>query len=117
MTENDIKLALQELVDLTLSGRSLDAFDKFYADNLDRADLDGALVVGKAQIREGQVELGNKITAVRTFECPGVVVSGNRAFVTWHADYDHADFGTVHVREVAVQDWENGKIVRERFYA
>ena len=115
MTENEIKRNLQELVDLTLSGKSLDAFDKFYAEDLEKTDLDGKLVKGKAANRRLGEILISKITALRTFTCPGIIVSGNRSFVAWHVDYDHADLGPIHAHEIAIQDWENGKIVREVF--
>ena len=34
----------------------------------------------------------------------------------WHFDYTHSDWGPVKYDQVAVQRWEDGKIVHERFY-
>lgn len=114
MTEQAIKAAVAELTDLTLNGNGMDAFDKFYADDLEKADVDGKLITGKAANRQAGLDLLGKITAWRDFSYRGSVVSGNRAFVIWHLDFDHADLGPTELNEVAIQDWENGKIVRER---
>lgn len=116
MTEQEIQTAVAELADLTVHGKSLDAFEKFYADDLEKADVDGVVVRGKAANRQAGLDLLSKITAVRDFSCRGSVVSGHRAFVTWHIDFDHADFGPTEFNEVAIQDWQDGKIVRERIF-
>lgn len=116
MTEQEIQTAVAELADLTVQGKSIDAFEKFYADDLDKTDVDGVVVNSKAANRQAGLDLISKITAVRDFSCRGTVVSGNRAFVIWHVDFDHADLGPTVFNEVAIQDWQDGKIVRERFF-
>lgn len=116
MTEQEIQTAVAELVDLTVQGKSMDAFEKFYADDLEKADVDGVVVNGKAANRQVGLDLISKITAVRDFSCRGSVVSGSRAFVIWHIDFDHTDFGPTVFNQVAIQDWQDGKIKRERFF-
>lgn len=101
---------------MTEQGHSMDAFEKFYADNLDKADVDGVVVLGKEANRQVGYELLSKVQQVRRFEFRGCIVTGNRAFVVWYIDIDHADFGPIVFNQVAIQDWENGKIVKERFY-
>lgn len=115
MTEQDIQTAVSELTTLTVQGKSMDAFEKFYAENLEKADVDGVVVHGKAANRQIGYDLLAKITAVRDFSYRGSVVSGNRAFVVWYIDFDHADLGPTVLNQVAIQDWEDGKIIRERF--
>ena len=34
----------------------------------------------------------------------------------WRYDYTHAEWGEVKYEQVAVRHWENGQIVKERFY-
>lgn len=116
MTEQEIQTAVAELVELTTAGKAMDAFEKFYADTIDKADLDGVVAVGKAVNRQIGLDLIAKITATREFSCRGTVVSGNRAFIIWYIDFDHADFGPLIFNEVAIQDWKDGQIVRERFF-
>jgi len=54
---------------------------------------------------------------VRDFTAVGKVVTGNRSFLVWFLDYDHADDGPVKLTEVAIQDWHDGKIIREQYVA
>ena len=56
-----------------------------------------------------------KVTAMRTYADDGYVVSGNRAFVVWRLDIDHAEWGTMNMTQVAIQEWKDGRIVREKF--
>ena len=57
----------------------------------------------------------SKVTAMRTYANDGYVVSGNRAFVVWRLDIDHAEWGTMNMTQVAIQEWKDGRIVREKF--
>lgn len=117
MSEQQISTALNELVLLVSEGKPMEAFEKFYADDLEKTDLDGVLVQGKNKSREIGLKLLSKVTAVRDFSHVGTVIKGNRSFLIWSLDFDHADNGPVKVVEVAIQDWEDGKIIRERFIA
>lgn len=115
MTEQAIQTAIAELSGLALQGKGLEAFDTFYADHLERTEVDGTVVQGKAANRQAGMDLVAKITAWRDFSYRGSVISGSRAFVVWHLDFDHTDWGPTKLNEVAIQDWQDGKIVRERF--
>jgi DNA end-binding protein Ku len=54
-------------------------------------------------------------SAKRTFACDGYVISGNKAYIVYRIDLDHADWGRFNVNEVAIQEWANGKVQHERF--
>ncbi len=117
MTEQQIAASLQELTALVGEGKPLEAFEKFYHEDLEKTDLDGVVVVGKDNSRQiGQVLL-SKVTAIRDFTPIGTVIRGDRSFLIWSLDFDHADNGPVKVVQVAIQDWKDGKIIRERFIA
>ena len=45
----------------------------------------------------------------------GYAISGNKAFIVYRIDADHAEWGTMKMSEVAIQEWSNGKVVREKF--
>ncbi|MBC8041812.1 MAG: nuclear transport factor 2 family protein [Rhizobacter sp.] len=117
MAEKDILTALDELVRLGAEGKPMDAFDKFYHDDLERTELDGSTIVGKVKNREAAVQLLSKVTAFRDFSRVGQLVRGDRSFLVWSVDLDHADNGQLKVVEVAIQDWKDGKIIREKFVA
>lgn len=117
MTESEIANALDELVELVQQGKPMEAFEKFYGENLDKADLDGKVVLGKEANRKVGYELLSKVRSVRDFSRVGQVIRDNRSFLVWSLDFDHEEQGRINVIQVAIQDWENGKIVKERFYA
>ena len=116
-TEQEITTAISELVSLVSAGRPMEAFEKFYHDDLEKTDLDGIPHKGKAENERIGLELLSKVTAIRDFTCVGSVVKGNRSFLVWSLDFDHADNGPIKVTQVAIQDWQDGKIIRERFIA
>lgn len=118
MTEQQIATALDELIAMVASGKTAEAFDKFYHEDLEKTDfLSGNTVKGKAANEKANQELLSKITALRALSAIGKIVKGNRSFLVWWVDIDHADRGAVQVAEVAIQEWQDGRIIRERFFA
>jgi ketosteroid isomerase-like protein len=49
------------------------------------------------------------------FRLVSVVVEGNRAVLNWIFDYTTADGRRYRMDEIAVQTWQDGKIVHERY--
>ncbi|MBC7887309.1 MAG: nuclear transport factor 2 family protein [Ferruginibacter sp.] len=116
MTAQQITAAIDELVSLAVEGKWETAFEKFYHKDLQKTDLDGTVVNGKAANFENGKIFSSKISNVRDFSNAGKIVKGNRSFLVWSLDFDVAG-EPFKVVEVAIQDWEEGKIIRERFFA
>ncbi|WP_309640265.1 SnoaL-like domain-containing protein [Flavobacterium sp.] len=116
MTEHEITTALDELIGLVAEGQALQAYEKFYHEDIQKIDLDGTLQQGKETLLKNGVEALSIITDVRDFSAVGKIVKGNRSFLVWSIDLDNTN-GTLKVVEVAVQDWKDGKIISERFFA
>ena len=51
----------------------------------------------------------SKIKAGRTYVCDGYVISDNKAFIVYRIDADHAEWGTLNMSEVAIQEWSERK--------
>jgi hypothetical protein len=116
MTEQEITIAVDELIALVAEGKPLEAYEKFYHQDIQKIDLDGVLQSGKETLIKNGTEALSIITEVRDFSAVGRIVKGNRSFLVWSIDLDNTQ-GTLNVVEVAVQDWKDGKIISERFYA
>ena len=116
-TEQHITATLDELVALMAAGKAMEASDIFYHEELEKTDLDGITHYGKAENLRVGAELLSKVVSVRDFSAVGKIVKGNRSFLVWSLDFDHADNGPVKVTEVAIQDWQDGNIFRERYVA
>ena len=117
MTEQEISKKLDELIALVADAKPMDAFAKFYHPDLEKSDLDGVVHKGKKENEKIGYELLSKVKHIRDFTAVGKVIKGNRSFLVWSLDFDHADNGKVEVTQVAIQDWKDGLIVRERFIA
>jgi len=117
-----LRESVDELNAKILQGEVLNAFDQFYAQNVVMCEIGGEPRVGKEACREYEVQWVNGIRAFHAAEVKNVSVDERSdgtgvAFVEWfmHFDHDFAD-GEVKSEQVAVQEWENGQIVRETFY-
>ncbi|MFT5143369.1 MAG: hypothetical protein ACI80V_002301 [Rhodothermales bacterium] len=108
---------VSNLNDMIRAGQILDAFDKFYAQNVVMADNFTGDRVGFDAARAFEVSFVENLTEFRGAEVLEVAVDENAglAFVKWHFDYTHKEWGVMDYVQVSVQKWENGKIVHERF--
>lgn len=115
MSTEQITAAVDELISLALEGKWELAFEKFYDPDIEKTDLDGIPVKGWQKNVENGRAFTSKISNVREFSCAGRVVKGDRSFVVWSFDFD-VDGNPFKVVEVAIQDWQEGKIIRERYF-
>ena len=115
MSAQTLKPAVEDLIAKVVGGKALEAFDRYYADDVTMQENEQAPRVGKAACRAFEADFLSKIKAVRTYVCDGYVISGNKAFIVYRIDADHADWGPMKMSEVAIQEWSNGKVVREKF--
>jgi hypothetical protein len=117
MTTQQIEIAVEEIVALALSGKGAEAWEKFYHPDVEKIDLDGTSIQSKEKVLAANQSLLSNITEVRTYAHVGSLVKGNRSFIVWDVDFDVKGSGTIKTTEVCIQDWEDGKIIKERFFA
>lgn len=118
-------MTLREKVDalnaMILQGQILDAFEKFYAEDVVMQDNTKPPRIGKDANREFETQFVNGLTAFRGAEIKGVAVEAEDdnngiAFIEWYMDFTHSAWGDLIQQQVAVQRWKDGQIVHERFY-
>ena len=112
----DLKTLVDELNQMILEGKILDAFEKFYAEDVVMQDNDFPQRVGKELNRQYENDFVNGLTEFRGAKVVNTLISDGIAVVEWWFDYTHKDFGTRNYTQVAVQRWKNGQIVEEKFY-
>ena len=118
-----VEAAEVELNRMLIEGHAREAFERFYADDVVIQENTSPPVVGKDANREREKQFlasvkewkGLSITAL------GVSPEGNDSgtgvsFLEYDFDFINQDDEPVRYEQVAVQTWENGKIVSERFY-
>ncbi len=115
MTRIEIEKSLKDLNDLVLSGKALDAFEKYYHEEVSMQENHFPPTVSKEANRERELQFYKDVTAFREAKVEGLAVGDDISYVTWHYDYTHAQWGVRNYTQVSVQHWKDGKIIHEQF--
>lgn len=113
---SDIKSMVEDLNNMILQGKAMEAFEKYYADDVVMQENNYPPTVGKDANRERELVFFSNITAFRGAEIHDVAVGDNVSMVVSSMDYTHKEYGDRNNTQVAVQHWKDGKIVSERFF-
>lgn len=108
--------SVAEVNDLIIQGKGLEAFEKYYGDNVSMQENDLPPTVGKAENRAREVEFYSNVLEFRIAKPLKVAIGEGVSMVEWKYDYTHKAWGEREYLQVAVQLWEDGKIVKEKFY-
>lgn len=111
-----LKELVEDLNSMILKGQILEAFEKYYADDVVMQENEQPPTVGKDLNREREKQFLANVTEFRGAEVKAVAVGDNVSMVEWFYDYTHKEWGKITHHQVAVQRWKDGKIVHERFY-
>ena len=113
---SDIRASVEDLNNGILSGRLLEVFDKYYADNcvMSENGAEDPNRVGKAKNRAYEEYFVNnaKFHGARV---DSVIVDGDNAAITWWMDIEMGG-NRFQRTQVAVQSWKDGQIVKETFF-
>ena len=97
------------------TGKLLEGFERYYADDVVMSENGTDERVGKAANREYEVAFVEGVT-FHGAEVGAVVVDGDHAAVEWTFDLTPNGGERVLQRQVSLQTWKDGQIVREVFY-
>ena len=107
---------VQAVIDGILTGKILETFDAYYADDVVMSENKKDERVGKAANREYELKFLENIQEFHGAQVGRVIVEGDNAAVEWTFDVTFKGGNRVVMQQVAVQTWKNGKINREDFY-
>ena len=100
---------------MIVAGKSVDALKKFYAENVVAQENDDAERVGRDSWIESRRQMENATTKFSARVLANAA-SSDVSFSEWEYDIELEGMGAMHIIQVAVRRWKDGKIVRERFY-
>jgi len=108
---------VHDLTHMIEEGWILDAFEKYYADDVVMQEVEQEPRPGKEANRayeEAWVSGLKRITITQK----GIAINEEtgRVYVEAHYDFDHETWGHLSYDQVAAQRWEDGTIVEETFY-
>ena len=105
-----------DLNDLLLQGKDLEAIETFYDDEVEVQENDCKPLKGKQKAIEAKKTFLSEIAEVNCVKPLKVAVGEKTTMVEWHLSYQLREGKQREFTQVAVQEWEAGRIVREKFY-
>ncbi|MEM6393492.1 MAG: SnoaL-like domain-containing protein [Planctomycetota bacterium] len=106
---------IHELLEYIQQGRIMDAMREFYADDVVMEEPAYGTTAGLQANLDREQQFVDSVKQFKGFTAKVAVGEGFSAYENT-MDWVDQDGNDVHVEQVAVQDWKDGKIVRERFY-
>ncbi len=113
-----IKEDVKELNDMILKGQVMEAFEKFYADDVVMQENSGELRVGKDICREFEKKFMESVEEFHGMKLNASAFSndGEIAMNYWDMDVTFKGGKRKKSSQVSVQKWKDDKIVKERFF-
>lgn len=96
---------VNDLNNMILQGKVLDAFESFYANNVTMQENENVVTVGKDACRLNEEVFVNGLTDFRKVAVKNVLISDNISVVEWDFDFTHKDWGKRTYTQVSVQRW------------
>jgi len=107
---------ISDLNNLVLQGKVLEAFDKYYHDDVVMQENENTPTIGKTANKKREEEFFSSITEFRSAKPLKISTGEGFTMVQWHYDYTHKDWGVRNYTQVSVQEWKDGKIISEQFF-
>ncbi len=105
----------RQLNAMIAEGKILEAFDRFYADDVVMQENGNEPSVGKGPNRKKEEEFLESIETFHGAELGATAVEGDVSFAEWVFDVTFKGSERSKLDQVAVRRWQDGKVVHERF--
>jgi hypothetical protein len=116
---NDMQQLFEKITDLNtlvLQGRTMEAFETYYHEDVVMQENQLEPTIGKAANRSREEAFLAAVTEFRKGVPLHVTVGENVTAVVWQYDYTHKDWGARNYTQVSVQQWKDGQIIHEQFF-
>ena len=115
-TATSVEQLDKQLNDDVLSGKIMEAFEKYYADDVVMQENSEEPRKGKEANRKAEEEFMASVEAFNGASVKSSAVNGDVTFSEWEMDITFKGGHRVKMNQVAVRKWKNGKIAHERFF-
>lgn len=112
----DIKPLDDQLNEMILTGKAMEGFEAFYADDVVMQENMAPATEGKAANREREIAFFTSVEAFHGAQLLATAVNGDVSFGEIHMDVTFRGGARVLMAQAYVRRWKDGKIVHERFY-
>ncbi len=107
---------LEDLFAYIREGRILDAINEFYAEDAAMQENDQPPTVGRKANFEREKQFISTVKEWRRFDVTAKGVGDDVTFYETVMDWVATDGTPVHVEQVVVSKWRDGRIIHERYY-
>jgi hypothetical protein len=111
-----LETLINQLNEMVLEGRTMEAFEKFYSDDVIMQENGQTPTVGKNANRVREEDFFNKIIDFRSARVLNVAVGKDVTMVEWVYDYTHKEWGDRNYNQVSVQHWRGDRVFKEQFF-
>ena len=105
-----------DLNDMLLQGQQIEALEKFYDPDVEVQENDRDPVRGKDKAIEPRKAFLAGIKEISCVKPLKVAVGEGTTMVEWQVSYESNQGPAQQFTQVAVQEWKDGQIVKEKFY-
>jgi hypothetical protein len=105
-----------DLNDLIMQGEVMEAFEKFYHEDVVIQYNDEAPVHGKEANRALKENDLKNVLELKSAKPLKVTIGEQTTMVEWQLSDQHRIYGERSYTQVAVQDWNQGMVVKEKLY-
>lgn len=116
MIGSQIKNSLDDLNNLVMIGNLMEAFEKYYHNDIEMQENSNEPIKGKDIIRQREIDFLNNIIEFRRAKVLAQAIGEDISFVIWKYDYSHKTLGVRDYTQVSVQHWKDGLIIKEQFF-
>ncbi|MEM7144436.1 MAG: nuclear transport factor 2 family protein [Verrucomicrobiota bacterium] len=114
---DELKANIDDINRLILNSGLYEALEKYYAPGVVVMEKDQVVADSlEANIAREKDFLGG-VSEWREAKILHVAAGENVTMTEWHLDFVHEVYGHKKGNQVAVQEWKDGKVVREQFYS
>lgn len=115
-TAINLQDGLEDLFAYIRGGRILDAINAFYAEDAAMQENDQPPTVGREANLEREKQFLKTVTEWKRFDVTAKGVGDDVTFYETVMDWITTDGTPVHVEQVVVAKWQDGRIIHERYY-
>jgi hypothetical protein len=105
-----------DLNDMLLQGQEIEALEKFYDPQVEVQENDEKPVRGKDKAIQARKAFLSGLKEINCVKPLKVAVGEGTTMVEWQGSYQLNTGSEEQFTQVAVQEWKDGQIVKERFY-
>jgi hypothetical protein len=111
-----LKDKVNDLNRMILSGESMDAFEKYYHEDVSMQENSDPPTVGKSANRERETQTMSMIEEFFGANLISTTFGDDITMSEWEMDIKYKGAPRQKMCQVAVQKWKDGQIINERFY-